>query len=50
MRLPCLLRRGLAVALAFTVVGTPALLLFMLLAQRSVRTHAVEAKLIEAVR
>ena len=37
-------RQGLAVALAFTVVGTPAWLLFMLLAQRSVRDHPVERR------
>lgn len=37
-------QRGLAVALAFTVVGTPAWLLFMLLAQRSVQTHTVERR------
>lgn len=37
-------REGLAVALAFTVVGTPAWLLFMLLAQRSVASHAVERR------
>lgn len=37
-------RQGLAVALAFTVVGTPAWLLFMMLAQRSVQTHPVERR------
>ncbi|MDA0301723.1 MAG: DUF5671 domain-containing protein, partial [Chloroflexi bacterium] len=37
-------QRGLAVALAFTVVGAPAWLLFMLLAQRSVQAHAVERR------
>ncbi|MEI7925689.1 MAG: DUF5671 domain-containing protein [Chloroflexota bacterium] len=37
-------RESLAVALAFTVVGTPAWLLFMLLAQRSVQAHPVERR------
>ncbi|MFA7249556.1 MAG: DUF5671 domain-containing protein [Dehalococcoidia bacterium] len=37
-------RQGLAIALAFTVVGTPAWLLFMLLAQRSVQAHEVERR------
>ena len=37
-------RQGLAVALAFTIVGTPAWLLFMLLAQRSVHAHEVERR------
>ena len=37
-------RRGLAVALAFTVVGAPAWLLFMRLAQRSVAAHEVERR------
>lgn len=37
-------RQGLALALAFTLVGTPAWLLFMLLAQRSVRAHEVERR------
>ena len=37
-------RRSLAVALAFAVVGTPAWLLFMLLAQRSVHAHEVERR------
>ncbi|MGE3855868.1 MAG: DUF5671 domain-containing protein [Dehalococcoidia bacterium] len=37
-------RQGLAIALAFTVVGTPAWLLFMLLAQRSVQAHPVERR------
>ena len=37
-------RQAFAVALAFTVVGTPAWLLFMLLAQRSIRAHEVERR------
>lgn len=37
-------RRGLAVALSFTVVGAPAWLLFMLLAQRSIQSHEVERR------
>ena len=37
-------RRGLAVALAFTVVGAPAWMLFMLLAQRSIQSHEVERR------
>ncbi|MEI6136674.1 MAG: DUF5671 domain-containing protein [Chloroflexota bacterium] len=37
-------RQALATALAFTIVGTPAWLLFMLLAQRSIQAHAVERR------
>ncbi len=37
-------RQSLAIALAFTVVGTPAALLFMLLAQRSIRAHELERR------
>src|SRR5688572_7361783 len=37
-------RRSLSVALAFTVVGTPAWLLFLFLAQRTIADHPVEAR------
>ena len=36
-------RRGLAVALSFTVVGAPAWLLFMLLAQRSIQNRRLQS-------
>ena len=37
-------RQALAIALSFTVVGAPAWILFMLLAQRSTQSHEVERR------